>query len=198
MNFISIEASIDIASVSLFLNNKHIKMIKSDRDSHHSRSIPLMVESIINENIIKIDEIDYIAISIGPGSYAGIKAGTSFVKGFAYALNIPIVPVNSIEAMNFNINEKGEYYISIYSHRDYVYCQKFNNGKPDSKQLCIQISTIEKYKIIGYKLNDIFNGNLKEVSPNSINVGYKSIELYNKESIMDYDSLSPNYLKTSN
>ena len=145
-----------------------------------------------------INELNYIAVSIGPGSYAGIKAGTSFVKGFAYGLNIPVIPVNSIEAINFDLKEKGKYYIAIYSHRDYVYCQRFNNGEPDSEQLCVQISKINKYKIIGYKLNEIFSENFKEIIPDSINIGYKSIELYNKDSIIDYDTLSPNYLKTSN
>ncbi len=198
MNFISVQTSIDVASVSLFINDKHIETLYSDGDSHHSRSLPLIVEEMTNKDIIDINKIDYIAVSIGPGSYAGIKAGTSFVKGFAYGLNIPVIPINSIEAINFSLEEEGKYYIAIYSHRDYVYCQRFNNGKPDSEQLCVKISKINKYKIIGYRLSEIFNGDFKEVIPDSINIGYKSIELYNKESIMDYDNLSPNYLKISN
>ena len=85
-----------------------------------------------------------MAISIGPGSYTGIKIGVNFTKALAYSLNIPIVPVNSIDSLNFSINQKGKYYIALFSHKDYIFYQKFKDGLAESNQLCDRVLKLNK------------------------------------------------------
>ena len=98
-----------------------------------------MVDAIIKENNFLIKNLDYIILSIGPGSYSGLRSGSSFAKGLAYAINKNIIPINTIEAMNLLITDKEEYYIALYSHKDYVYYQKFFKGKASGKQSCDRI-----------------------------------------------------------
>ena len=69
---------------------------------------------IISEiyKIIKLKKtvnLDHIILSIGPGSYSGLRAGSSFAKGLAYAVGKNIIPLNTINVMNSLVNHDGEY-----------------------------------------------------------------------------------------
>ncbi len=95
MNFLSIETSTDICSVSLFYNSK-VKTLKKDGVKEHSKYLPIFTKRLISgiEN-----EIKYIALSTGPGSFSGLKIGSSFSKGLANALNIPILPIETFDGI---------------------------------------------------------------------------------------------------
>ena len=112
MKFIAIETITDICSISLFNSDKKIDLLETSEDFAHSKNLPLLFNKIIKKNKISISSLRFLAISIGPGSYTGIKIGVNFTKGLAYSLNIPVVPVNSIDSLNFSINQKGKYYIT--------------------------------------------------------------------------------------
>ena len=69
----------------------------------HSKYIAINTKKLIKNNS---QLIDFIAVSIGPGSYAGLKVGLSFAKGLSLALNKPIVPIDNFTCMNMNIKDK--------------------------------------------------------------------------------------------
>ena len=127
MNLLAIDTSTDICSVCLSMNNMIIDCQEKNINNNHSKYLPVIVDKIIQKNKIKYSEIDYIILSIGPGSYSGLKVGSSFVKGLAFSQNKPIIPINTLESLKFKIENKSNYYVAIYSHRDYVYCQEFLN-----------------------------------------------------------------------
>ena len=83
---LSIETSTNICSVSLFKNQK-LLCLKEDLNKQHSALLGLFVDQIFKEVKIDISEIDAIALSIGPGSYTGLRIGLSFAKGMAFSLN---------------------------------------------------------------------------------------------------------------
>ena len=157
--------------------------------------ISAIVEIIVKVGIITSSSflipIDFIAISIGPGSYTGIKVGVNFTKGMAYALNIPIVPVNSLDALNYLIVNDKRYYIALYSHKNYIYYQEFENRVAQSKQICNKASLLKKYDIYGYQLDsldDIITYN--EVIPSSYNIGLFASNNYEELATKDYDKIS--------
>ena len=144
MNFISIETITNICSLSLFENKKYIDTIESTDDLLHTKNLPLLFNELINKNNFSLSKLDFIAISIGPGSYTGIKVGVNFSKGLGYALNIPLVPVNSLDSINQCIDKKGKYYIALHSHKDYIYYQEFKNGIALSSQSCDRINELKE------------------------------------------------------
>ena len=123
MNYLAIDTSTDICSVSLYNDSKYKTLVKKGIKDH-SEYLPVFVKTLLKNNSIKID---FIALNIGPGSFTGLKVGSSFSKGLAMALNIPIVPVKSFDALSKGIN-LDSYYIAIYSHRDFSFNTYYKKG----------------------------------------------------------------------
>ena len=169
MNFLAIDTSTDICSVCLYYQGDILDSIEKNIDKNHSKTLAVLVNKIVQKNKFDLTIIDSFILSIGPSSYSGLKVGSSFIKGLAYSLNKPITPINAIEAMNFLINDKGPYYVALYSHRDYIYYQEYYKGNIKSKQFCDKISNLKKIKIYGYKLN-FEDYNIIEVKPTSLNL----------------------------
>ena len=74
---------------------------------------------------IELDILDYLVLAICPGSYSGLRVGSSFIKGLAFSIKKNIIPINTIESMNSTLDIQGNYYIAIFSHRDYIFYQEF-------------------------------------------------------------------------
>ena len=93
---LAIETSTDICSVSLHKNGELLD-IKENSLRKHSTLLASFVDEIFKNSKVKISSIDGIALSIGPGSYTGLRIGLSFAKGVSFSLNKPIIPINTIQ-----------------------------------------------------------------------------------------------------
>src|SRR5690606_22672030 len=64
-----------------------------------SESLHLFVQWALEGAKLTLKDIDAISLGKGPGSYTGLRIGSSSAKGFCYGLNIPLIAVNSLETM---------------------------------------------------------------------------------------------------
>ena len=70
------------------------------RDSRtHVASVPRLVEQVLDEASLTIGAVEAIAVSIGPGSFTGLRIGLAFAQGLAYAGGLPVVGVSTLEAL---------------------------------------------------------------------------------------------------
>ena len=192
-NILSIETTSDICSVALFSNQKLIS-IKEDSNRNHSSLLALFVDEIFKKTDILIDSLDAIALSIGPGSYTGLRIGCSFTKGIAYSLSKPIIPINTIDSLNYSINDS-DYFIVLSAYKDYFFIQEYNNGKKINKIIFDKINFIDKNKnIYGYDPNKI-NNNIIEVLPSAKNISELAYKNYDNYICHDIKSIKPNYIK---
>ena len=65
----------------------------------HAEQLHLFIQEALSSCNIKADELNAIAVAEGPGSYTGLRIGVSAAKGFAFALNIPLIAYSSLTAM---------------------------------------------------------------------------------------------------
>ena len=200
MNCLAIDTSTNICSVGLYVDNKIIDVKNEVIDSSHTKILAVNVESIIKDNNIDLCDLDYFILSIGPGSYSGLRVGASFIKGLAYASSKSIIPINTIHSMGLGLDIRGEYYIAIFSHRDYVFYQEFNDGHPIGEQGCSNINRLKQIPFYGYGLNKIPNMDYIEIKPSSLNlINYL---LKNNESLISekkhISEISPIYLEKEN
>tara|TARA_Y100000310_G_C20695359_1_gene825296 strand:+ start:4276 stop:4905 length:630 start_codon:yes stop_codon:yes gene_type:complete len=65
----------------------------------HSSLLPVIVEQLMENVEKKLNELDAVALSAGPGSYTGLRIGTATAKGFAFTLGIPMVAITSLDTM---------------------------------------------------------------------------------------------------
>lgn len=85
---------------------------QNHKKTHSEKLMPLIVKAL-EDNELELKDIDYIAISKGPGSYTGLRIGAAIAKGLGQALNIPMVAVPTIEALAANVFDNEKYIVPI-------------------------------------------------------------------------------------
>ncbi len=65
----------------------------------HAENLHIFIREVMDAASYSFDDLDAIAVSIGPGSYTGLRIGVSATKGLAFAKNIPVIAVNTLEAL---------------------------------------------------------------------------------------------------
>lgn len=100
---LNIETSTDYCSVSIS-NNGNCESLKinipdPENNKTHSELLAVFVNEIIIGLKIKMTDIDAVAISGGPGSYTGLRIGTSTAKGLCFGANLPLMSLNTIQIM---------------------------------------------------------------------------------------------------
>ena len=94
-----IETGTDICSVGVARDGELISLRESDEGRDHAKKVGVFVDELLRETGISPDELDAVAVGMGPGSYTGLRIGVSFAKGLCYGLGIPLVAVGSLDAM---------------------------------------------------------------------------------------------------
>ena len=193
MNFISIDSITKKPNIALFINNKYIDCYDSCDSSSH---IPDAINSLLIDNSIDIKLLNYIAVTIGPGSYTGIRVGLSIAQGIAFSLSIPLVPINTIDflcAQAQSINSD-EIIVGFPAYNNNLFYLNINDGVMDSGKLK-KIDSFKGKSIFGIQLNkykDIIDYN--EIPFSSKLLGDYSIKKYDELHTKDLSLISPVYL----
>ena len=93
---LAVDTSTEACSVALQIGDKTIAKF-ADEPRSHSRLLMPMVQEVLAEAEIKVNQLDAIGVSIGPGSFTGLRIGFAAVQGMAYGADIPVVPVSTLE-----------------------------------------------------------------------------------------------------
>ena len=190
---LSIETTTNICSVALF-NNKKLISIEENFNRKHSILLAPFVNKLFKDANIEISNLDAIALSIGPGSYTGLRIGLSFAKGMAFSLTKPIIPINTIETLDDSINESN-YFIIVHAYKDYFFIQEYRNGKAFNDIIFDTIDIISSKAIVyGYSGGKI-NRDIIEIFPSSLKVANVAYANYNKYICHNIKSIKPNYIK---
>jgi tRNA threonylcarbamoyladenosine biosynthesis protein TsaB len=209
-----IETSTKVCSVALTDHEGKVFLSESAEGNDHSSSLTLHIENCLQQANKSISELQAVAISIGPGSYTGLRIGVNVAKGLCYALNIPIIAIDSCEILiaHHTLLEE-EVAIGIIDARRmdaYVYIKKYGLNFPstfktidedffrelnahslvlggDATSKCIQI--LEKLAI-PFKI-------LTTKSSATLMIGL-ALEAFHKNNFSNHLILEPNYIKDPN
>lgn len=97
---LNLETSTKVCSVTLARNGEELftKEVFSEKYSH-AENLTLFIQLVCEKSNVTLRDIDAVAVSEGPGSYTGLRIGTSTAKGVCYALEKPLISVNSLKAL---------------------------------------------------------------------------------------------------
>ena len=99
MNIIAIETATDICGIALIKNGKCIEKVEKQIPKKHAEQLPLYYETLISPSTYNKLKINAVAVSIGPGSFTGLRVGLGFAKGLAYAKEKPKNPIQNINTI---------------------------------------------------------------------------------------------------
>ena len=109
----------------------------------------VFIEEIIAEAGITINDLSAIAVSQGPGSYTGLRIGVSAAKGLCYALQIPLISVDTLLVLASKVDKKDGFIIPmIDARRMEVYSAIFNSNKEKIREIQAEILTEESFSNI--------------------------------------------------
>ena len=96
---LNIETATRICSVALALDGEVVAIEESYTRNSHTENITLFAEKVVERAGLTFKELDAVAVSMGPGSYTGLRIGVSTAKGYCYALDIPLIAVGTLQAL---------------------------------------------------------------------------------------------------
>jgi tRNA threonylcarbamoyladenosine biosynthesis protein TsaB len=99
MKILSVDTATPSCSVGILKAERLLAEVTSEKKQTHSRHLMKMIDAAVHMAGVRIDDMDAFAVTIGPGSFTGIRIGVSTVQGFAMALSKPVVGVSSLEAL---------------------------------------------------------------------------------------------------
>lgn len=95
---LNIETATETCSVALALDGKVISWVEVTETKAHAAKLTLFIEGVVSNAGYSYNQLDAIAVSKGPGSYTGLRIGVSTAKGLCFALDKPLLAINSLEA----------------------------------------------------------------------------------------------------
>ena len=100
---LNIDTSTDVCSVAIARDGNVIALKENDEGFNHSTLLGVYVDDLLKENNLTANDLDAVAVSMGPGSYTGLRIGLSEAKGLAYALDVPLIGVDTLQLMAVSV-----------------------------------------------------------------------------------------------
>jgi N6-L-threonylcarbamoyladenine synthase len=118
MLILAIDTSTSTASVALYDSKKGvIGEINLNIGLNHSETILPIIDNLFNITKYTKDDIDRVVVSIGPGSFTGIRVGVAIAKGMVYGKNIEIVGINELDMLSHTVSKTDKKIVSIIDAR---------------------------------------------------------------------------------
>lgn len=212
---LAIETTTKNCSVALGLDGKlvTIREISTQRYSH-AENLHQFIKEVLQKENYNFSALDAIAVSRGPGSYTGLRIGVSAAKGLCFSLDLPLIAVNTLTSLAFQVDvtkTKTDFIIPVLdARRREVYTSTLNHKKENLSKVEAKILNENSFEEYTKKGNVIFIGNaVKKVKdtiqyqtadyieslPSAREMIPLANEQYKKNDTVDVAYFEPFYLK---
>ncbi len=210
---LNIETATKNCSVSIANKGKTIALKELNSGEYsHAEKLHEFINDVLKEAGIKLSKLKAVAVSKGPGSYTGLRIGVSAAKGLCFALDIPLISVNTLQALALSTTISDGIIISLLdARRMEVYSSVFNSKNETLREVKAEIITedsfknylkdqkvylvgdgVEKCKGVITNKNAIF---VDDKFPSANEMSALSFKKYKKNDIEDVAYFEPFYLK---
>jgi tRNA threonylcarbamoyladenosine biosynthesis protein TsaB len=209
---LSIETATKNCSVSISKNGQNISTLEIANEGYsHAEYLHVFIEKLLIETGLESKDLNAIAVSQGPGSYTGLRIGVSAAKGLCFALDIPMIAIDTLTVLASQVHvEDGLIVPMIDARRMEVYCAIFNSKLEKTRKVEAQIldentffdalqsiyilgDCQEKVKTVLISENYIFLED--KIFPSSKEMAVLSFEKFQNNDFVDVAYFEPYYLK---
>jgi tRNA threonylcarbamoyladenosine biosynthesis protein TsaB len=217
---LQIETSTSVCSVALVESGNVRQHESVDEPNVHASQLTLLIQALLDRENVSFQDLSAIAVSMGPGSYTGLRIGVSTAKGLCYALDIPLIAVNTLAGIYTGFRaDKGQslsydlYVPMLDARRMEVYCALFDNMGTlvtATQALIIDETSFDQY-LVQYpriclfgpgadKLKGVFSAGqgvdiIEGVQTNAVDISQIVFAKYQAEDFEDVAYFEPYYLK---
>ena len=212
---LSLETSAKVCSVAIHHEDKLVAMLEVHIEQSHASKLAVSIDEVRKLAGIQLNQLSAVAISSGPGSYTGLRIGTSTAKGLCFSLGIPLIAVGSLELLAYQMSKRNsqEAYLCpmIDARRMEVYCavtdSSLNIIQPTEAKVIDELSFrsfLDQGTVLFFgdgsdKCREkIIHPNARFVSgvyPAALHLGSMAFEKFKQGVFEDISTFEPHYLK---
>lgn len=195
---LSIETATEMCSTAL-VHNEVVLCERSVREKNiHSERLLILIDEVLKGSKIEKTQLDGIAISIGPGSFTGLRIGLSVAKGLAMALRLPIIAVPTLDgiAEGFRSGQKTEskavFCAMIDAKREEAFFAFYSVTQDEISRMG-DYSITRKSEILAAAAEQ--NANILQPDISAVSIGMLACRKNSEFHIADFSQLEPLYLR---
>jgi tRNA threonylcarbamoyladenosine biosynthesis protein TsaB len=220
---LNIETSTEVCSVGLSRDGETVALKENKEGLNHSSLLSLFIDDILKENSLTARDLDAVAISMGPGSYTGLRIGVSTAKGVCYGAEIPLIAVSTLQAVAQPVHElanknglldspESAWFCPMTdARRMEVFCAFYDNNNTLKKDIAAEIIDNESFLDILNEREVVFFGNgadkckeaithknakfIDDILPTAKNMAKIAEDHFAKKEFADVAYFEPFYLK---
>lgn len=220
---LNIETSTNVCSVSLSGETGRILALRESlEDKSHSALLATFINEVMEESGVGYDELQAVSVSMGPGSYTGLRIGVSTAKGICYVRSLPLIAINTLEVMTRGFLNRQGHLLSglginsllcpmIDAKRMEVYTALYDSNGSQVKETTAEIINENSFSEVLESNTVFFYGNgaskcseflsssnakfIDGIYPSARDMGILSFEAFQKTKFEDLAYFEPYYLK---
>lgn len=209
---LNIETATKNCSVALSKAGKTLAIKElSEQNFSHAEKLHVFIEELFSETNLKLEDLNAVAVSQGPGSYTGLRIGVSAAKGLSYALSIPLIALDTLEILARKIQVNSGIIIPmIDARRLEVFSAFFDSSFTKIRAIKAEVIDENSYKEESEILHLIGDGAMKfkeiltdekfhyypEIQyPSAAEMGLISFQKFQNSQFEDVAYFEPFYLK---
>jgi tRNA threonylcarbamoyladenosine biosynthesis protein TsaB len=154
-----IESTSTVCSIAISKDADLLALKELNNGYTHAENVHVFIKDILLETGLSPKDLSAVTVSSGPGSYTGLRIGFSAAKGLAYALQIPLITVDTLKTLSIlgmqKVNSPGLFCPLMDARRMEVYCAVYNN---DLKEIMpVQALVLDEQSIVSFNYDtDIY------------------------------------------
>lgn len=218
MKVLGLDTSTLMTTCGVIDENTLLGEFSLSQDMSHSEKLVPMIKEVLDNLDLTIKDIDVFGVSIGPGSFTGLRIGIATMKAFAHLFDKPIVGVSTLEALAYNLPYNNIIVPMIDARRERVYTGIYKwEGtnlitlmKPDVIEVKDLLHMLQKYDDVvvngdgSIVFKDLIQNELKDkvrfstIGQNmcrASSICELALIKYNNNIVDDYFTLAPDYLR---
>jgi tRNA threonylcarbamoyladenosine biosynthesis protein TsaB len=209
---LNIETATKNCSVAIAKEGKTIAFREiAEQNFSHAEKLHVFIAELLSENQLQFSDLNAVAVSQGPGSYTGLRIGVSSAKGFCYALNIPMIAIDTLQLLAKQIQiEDGIIIPMIDARRMEVFTAFYDKNYQQIRNTQAEIIDETSYQEISETIHLVGDGTEKfkntltdnkfifhsdVVFPSAKQMTQLSFDKFIKNDFVDVAYFEPYYLK---
>jgi tRNA threonylcarbamoyladenosine biosynthesis protein TsaB len=209
---LNIDTALGTASACLSTEEKVLLFVENNDQKDHASWLHTSIAAMLQQTGMKTTDLSAVSVSIGPGSYTGLRVGLSAAKGFCYALNIPLIAVGTLDMIAFAVKEEATEFICamIDARRMEVFTALYDKNLRQIHAPSAMIIDTERFSTALDKNKVLFCGNgskklqgilshpnasFSDTAMTSLHLSAIAYQLYREKQFADLAYTEPLYLK---